>query len=179
VKSLQLIDSVGLPPKFITGSNEKSHYNVQFCYVSNGFNGDGVPDLQVFNERASYHGEIAFDPANGTVLRIAMEAQMPPNELVSKGGMLVEYGPAEIGGKTFICPAKSVSILLAHTTRHQGAYSMSNYQGPAKTFLNDVVFGQYRRFGSETRILTGDSAEPGGDQPASVPAGAPAASPKP
>jgi hypothetical protein len=116
--------------------------------------------LRVFNASASYHGEIAFDPANGAILRITMEAEMPQGELVSKAGMMVEYGPVEIGGKSYICPVKSVSVLQAHTTQNQGAYSRSNYKGPAKTFLNDVTFGQYRRFGSETRILTGDSLAP-------------------
>jgi len=140
--------------------HDKSHYSVQFCCVPEGFNTDGSPILRVFNESASYHGEIAFDPANGAIVRITMEAEMPQGELVSKAGMMVEYGPVEIGGKSYICPVKSVSILQAHTTQNQGAYSRSNYKGPAKTFLNDVAFGQYRRFGSETRILTGDSGDP-------------------
>jgi hypothetical protein len=139
---------------------EKSHYDVQFCCVVSGYSSTGLPETEPFKENAAYHGEIAFDPANGTILRITAEADLLPNELVSRAGMLVEYAPVEIGGKTFVCPAKSVSILLAHTAAHVGAYSRSNYKGSAKTFLNDVVFGQYRRFGSETRILTVDSAEP-------------------
>jgi hypothetical protein len=139
---------------------DKSHYNVRFCCVPDGFNSDGSPILRVFDEVAGYHGEIAFDSANGAILRIAMEAEMPPGEIVSRAGMMVEYAPTEIGGKTFICPAKSVSILMAHTTRHQGAYSQSNYQGPAKTYLNDVIFDQYRRFGAETRILAAEEPTP-------------------
>jgi len=160
--------------------HDKSHYNVQFCCVPDGFNSDGSPITSVFNESASYHGEIAFDPANGAILRITMEAEMPAGELVSKAGMMVEYGQVEIGGKNYICPVKSVSILLAHTTQNQGAYSRSNYKGPAKTFLNDVVFDQYRRFGSETRILTGDNGDPNqpyGPASADAPYAAPARAP--
>ena len=159
---------------------DQSHYNVQFCCVPDGFNSDGSAILRVFNENASYHGNIAFDPANGAILRITMEAEMPTGELVSKAGMMVEYGPVEIGGKSYICPVKSVSILQAHTTQNKGAYSMSNYKGPVKTYLNDVVFDQYRRFGSETRILSVDSGNPNlqsgpatADTPSSGPSRAP------
>jgi hypothetical protein len=140
---------------------EKSSYYVKFCCVVNGYRDDGQPDLQVFDERASYHGEITFDPADGAILRITLQAEMPPKGLVSSAGIDIEYGPVEIGGKTYICPAKSVSVLLAHTTQPPvGMQARSNYHGTAKTFLNDVVFGQYRRFGSETRILTGENEPP-------------------
>ena len=59
--------------------------------------------------------------------------------------ILVEYRPADIAGKSYVCPARSVSILLAHTAQQTGAFSQSHYKGSAKTYLNDVVFGQYRR----------------------------------
>jgi hypothetical protein len=129
---------------------EKSNYYVKFCCES---------DASIFNERASYHGEIAFDPADGSVLRIALQAEMPPKGLVPNAGIVIEYSAVEIGGKSYICPARSVSVLQAHTVPPQGAYSKMNYQGAPKTYLNDVEFGQYRRFGSEVRILAGD-AEP-------------------
>src|ERR1035438_4822352 len=93
--------------------SEKSHYEVQFCCVANGFNSDGTPNLQVFSERASYHGEIAFDPATGTILRITMEAEMQPGELVSKAAMLIEYGPVEIGGKSYT-DRKSTRLNSSH-----------------------------------------------------------------
>ncbi|MGA3134695.1 MAG: hypothetical protein ABSC88_01750 [Terracidiphilus sp.] len=143
-----------------TVPTEKSHYLVQFCCVLDGYNSDGNPNMRIFSENAAYHGEIAFDPASGAILRITMEAELPEGELVSKAAMLVEYGPMEIAGKNYVCPTRSVSILLAHTAQQTGMYSKTNYKGSEKTYLNDVVFGQYRRFGSETRILTGDSLAP-------------------
>jgi hypothetical protein len=39
-------------------------------------------------------------------------------------------------------------------------YSQANYQGPTKTFMNDVVFRAYRRFGSEARIVAVESQTP-------------------
>jgi hypothetical protein len=160
--------------------HEKSNYMVQFCCVAEGFNSDGSPVSRVFSERAAYHGEIAFNPTTGAILRIAMEAEMPTDELVSKAGMLVEYAPVEIGGRSYICPVKSVSVLMAHTASRLGAYSMSSYKGQAKTFLNDVVFDQYRRFGTESRILAGDSEDtngPSAPASAAAPFGAPSRAP--
>jgi hypothetical protein len=160
--------------------SEKSHYPVQFCCIPDGFNSHGSTNFRVFKEIAGYHGDIIFDPASGAVLRIAMEAEVAAGELISKAGIMVEYNSVEIGGEKFICPVRSVSVLMAHTAQQTGMHSRSNYQGTAKTFLNDVAFGQYHRFGSETRILTGDypdSILPSGpasaDSPGSNPTRAP------
>jgi hypothetical protein len=135
---------------------EKSNYNVKFCCLIQGYSSSGLPEKTVFDERSSYHGEIVFDPADGSILRLTLRAEMSPGSLVPKAGIAIEYGPVEIGGKNYVCPARSVSILMAHTAQQKGAASRSNYRGAAKTFLNDVVFAHYRRFGSETRILTAD-----------------------
>jgi hypothetical protein len=133
---------------------EKSSYHVKFCCVPDGFSSSGHPEMEVFDERASYHGDITFDPADGSILRITLEAEMPSKGLVSNAGIAIEYGPVEIAGKSYFCPKRSVSVLLAHTAAQQGTASRTNYQGAAKTFLNDVEFNKYRRFGSETRILS-------------------------
>jgi hypothetical protein len=139
-----------------TVPDEKSNYSVKFCCIANGYT-NGQPDLQMFDERASYRGEIAFDPANGSILRMTVQAEMPPKGLVSNAGIVMEYGSVEIGGQSYICPVKSVSVLMAHTAVQEGMQSRSNYQGAAKTFLNDIAYGQYQRFGSEARIVSVDN----------------------
>jgi hypothetical protein len=140
--------------------DQKSNYYVKFCCIMNGFRSDQTPDLQLFNERAGYHGEIAFDPADGSIQRVTLEAEMPPTCMVPHAGIVIEYSSVEIGGKNYTCPARSVSLLQAHTAVPQGAFSRANYQGTPKTYLNEVEFAQYRRFGSETRILSGDNDPP-------------------
>jgi hypothetical protein len=142
--------------------DEKSNYYVKFCCIPNGTTSNGtlsntMLDWKVFNERASYHGEITFNPADGSILRLTIAAEMPPRGLVPNAGIALEYGPVEIGGKTYICPTKSASVLQAHTEIQQGMASRTHFNGHAKTYLNDVEFTQYRRFGSETRILAGDN----------------------
>ena len=139
---------------------DKSHYSIEFCCISNGFNQDGSPIQQVFNERSAYRGEIAFDPQNGAIFRVTMQAEVPSGELVTEAGLSIDYGQVSIVGKDYICPIRSVSILRAHTAQQTGMISRSHYKGAAKTFLNDVSYGEFRRFGSETRILTGDTSDP-------------------
>jgi len=161
---------------------EKSHYSVGYCCVSNGLNTEAPQpgDWHSFAEIAAYHGEIAFDPASGAILRITLEADMLPNEAVSKNGMMVEYGAVDIGGQSYICPLRSVSLLFAHTTQPpMGKHPVEIYKGSAKRFLNDAVFEQYHRFGSETRILAGNQVEPAGNLPAPVAGAAVSTSPQP
>lgn len=134
----------------------KSNYFVKFCCTVDGYRSDGEPELAVFNERAGYQGDITFNPTDGSILRVSLRAEMPPSGMVPNAGIVIEYSPVEIGGRTYICPSRSISMVQAHAGQQNPAYAKSNYRGPVKTFLNDVDFKQYRRFGSETRILTSD-----------------------
>jgi hypothetical protein len=140
-----------------TVAGDKSNYHVRFCCVVDGYASNGQPEMKVFDERVSYGGEIAFQPANGAVIRLTVQADMAPQGLVSGAGIAVEYGPVEIGGKSSVCPLKSISLLKVFTAKPEGAFSQSHYQGTPKTFLNDVEFADYHRFGSEARILAGDA----------------------
>jgi hypothetical protein len=139
---------------------DKSNYRVQFCCVVNSYRANGQPEMEIFNERASYQGEITFNPADGSILRMTLQAELPRTGLVASAGIVIDYGSVGIGGRNYICPEHSVSVLAAHIAKPEGMYSKAMYQGPAKIFLNDIVFGEYRRFGSEARILTGEDAQP-------------------
>ena len=133
---------------------EKSNYHLKFCCILGGYELDGTPKTQVSNERSAYHGDIVFSPADGSIRLLTVEADVPAGALVSSAGIAVEYAATDIGGRSYICPVRSVSMLQAHTAQPGNATSGSNYKGPAKTFLNDVRFSNYRRFGSETKVLT-------------------------
>lgn len=137
--------------------DEKSNYRVQFCCIVEGYASDGTPETKVFNERSAYHGEIVFDPADGSIWLLTLEADLPSGGLVPGAGIAIEYAETEIGGRRYLCPLRSVSVLRAHDAQQSGAVSRSNYKGEPKTFLNDVRFSNYRRFGSETRLLTGSA----------------------
>jgi hypothetical protein len=141
---------------------EKSHYEVTFCCVTK------EKEYRAFKQLSGYHGEIAVDPANGTILRMTLEADLKPADPIARADMLVEYGPIELGGTTYFCPVKSVSISRApaqvvHAVRMQRFSSTlveQNNQSiaePLQTLLNDVVFDQYHLFRADVRVLTTDN----------------------
>jgi VWFA-related protein len=146
-------------------AREKSHYEVSFCCVP-GDSGNGV-----FQQYTSYNGDIAVDPVNGTILRLTLKADLKAPDPLLRSDIMVEYGPVEIGGQTYICPTKSVSVTLAPTLP-ANTFEMTRYRGllldqdkfaameHLQTLLNDAAFVQYHLFRAESRILTGDNATP-------------------
>ena len=146
-------------------AREKSHYEVSFCCVP-GDSGNGV-----FQQYTGYNGDIAVDPVNGTILRLTLKADLKAPDPLLRSDIMVEYGPVEIGGRTYICPTKSVSITLAPTLP-ANTFEMTRYRGllldqdkfaameHLQTLLNDAAFVQYHLFRAESRILTGDNATP-------------------
>jgi hypothetical protein len=137
---------------------EKSHYVVQFCCTREDASESFARNI--YSQQSAYRGEIAFNPETGAILRITAEAELTPGELVAKAAMVVEYGQVEIAGRSIILPQKSVSLLQAHTAPPRSAMHMAIYSDMPKTFLNDTVFTDYHQFRAETRILTGDAAQP-------------------
>jgi hypothetical protein len=153
----------------------KSHYEVNYCCVQSENRN------RVFKQLSGYHGEMAIDPANGTILRLTVQAELGKADPIVKAEMLVEYGSVEIGGATYTCPLKSVSISLAqerdiHAVRMQRysatmvEQSNENIPKPLQILLDDVAFEQYHLFRAESSILTGDSTETASNPPASGPA---------
>ena len=68
--------------------------------------------------------------------------------------IMVEYGPEELGRETYICPQRSVEVSRGRTERelHEWGMIFSVYSY-FETMINDVTFGGYHKFGSESRIL--------------------------
>lgn len=143
-----------------TVPREKSHYQVEYCCV---FSGD---ESHVFQQFSGYHGLIAVDPNTGAILRVTLQADLKPSDPLVRSDILVEYSPVEIGGKSYVCPVKSVSISLAPALP-TNAYEIQRYRNTVvekqtsrenlQTFLNDVVFAQYHLFRAESRILSADN----------------------
>jgi len=123
---------------------EKSHYSVEFCCFQ-----FGKVRNQEFREYAAYHGEMALDPTTGAVLRLMIVADMESLAPILKSGILVEYGPVLIGGSTSYCPVRSVSMQV------EWEYGTELMQ----TSLNEVSFSKYHKFGTESRVLTGNDGE--------------------
>jgi hypothetical protein len=153
----------------------KSHYMVKYCCVMSG---DGA--MHEFRTVPPYHGEIAVDPKTGTVLRLVVQSDLKPNHEISRADVVVEYSPVDIGGRSYICPTRSVSIttardVVARGIRYTGniAYYDDIVGTPTVTSINDAVFSNYHQFRSEMRILPADASEQDGNKPADAPANPP------
>ena len=147
----------------------KSHYQTQFCCIPAGSN-------HVYKEFSGYHGEITLDAINGTIHRLTLQADLKAPNPMTKTNLMVEYGPVEIGGKTYICPVRSVALALAQPqARSQsgladsigflglhgsGEESNSMPETSLQTLLIDVTFEKYHMFRSESRILVDNNPEP-------------------
>jgi hypothetical protein len=117
----------------------QSHYSV-------GFHGP-LSDKGDAELATGYYGEVALDAATGTILRVTVEADVGfQTSRILRADIMVEYGPVEIGGKTYTCPIRSVSIC-------RFVYGFA--AGPEVTLLNDVTFTDYHQFRAESRILPG------------------------
>jgi VWFA-related protein len=138
---------------------EKSAYDTGGCCLPDG---DGT---SAFRSRVGYHGEIAIDPATGAILRLELIFDLKSTTPLNRSEIMIEYGPVEIAGKTYICPVKSVSIsrgrsvaVLSETlnarARNQWRESFRTY-GPYATMLNDITFDSFHLFHADSHMLTG------------------------
>jgi VWFA-related protein len=134
---------------------EFAHFDVSFCCLAD-------PDGTVpFNTTAAYHGEITIDPETGAIYRITAEADLLPRLPIDRSDVMVEFSSTVIGGQTFICPARSVSISRGRKVILLHEWNMAfGIYGPFETMLNDVAFSNYHLFASQHRILPDVSPAP-------------------
>jgi hypothetical protein len=109
----------------------------------------------------AYHGEIAIDPATGSILRISMVADLMGPYQSLQTAILVEYASLAIGDHTCICPAHSVTYSKLPVAGSTG--DAQNGAVMVQTQLNDVVFTHYHLTGSETQTVAGTKAQSGGN----------------
>jgi hypothetical protein len=127
---------------------EKSHFQVWLCCLPDG---DGT---QSYHRYAGYHTDIAIDPVSGAILRLQLQVDFKSSTPVSRSGNMIEYGPVEIGGKSYVCPLRGVSIMRARSVRVLTDWDeMYRSWGPYSTMLNDMSFDRYHMFRSESHIL--------------------------
>ena len=141
---------------------EKSTYTVKYCCF-------GTPNtgLRPFETIPPFHGEIAIDPVTGAVYRLLLITDLSPSDPIFQAQTVVEYEPVEIGGRTYICPRKSVTLTTAITQiMHQGCWgnvgatsdcSPIEVAKPKDTAINDTEYDSYHVFGSEMRIVPQES----------------------
>ena len=135
-----------------------SSYDTGGCCLPDG---DGT---SAFRSRVGYHGEVAIDPSTGAILRLGLIFDLTSTTPLDLSEIVIEYGPVEIAGMTYICPVRSVSIsrgrsvvTLSETLNAQGGKqwreSFRTY-GPYATMLNDITFDTFHLFHADSRMLT-------------------------
>jgi VWFA-related protein len=103
-----------------------------------------------------FHGEFAIDPASGAILRLTLEADLKPRQPLDRSDIMVEYGPQVLGGRTYICPTRSVSLSRQRVIMDMHGWSEGyKVYAPFETLLNDVVFDKYHLFHPTVRMLPG------------------------
>lgn len=129
---------------------EKSLYQVGGCCLPDG---DGTI---AFRKLAGYHGEITIDPASGAILRLTLQANLKSTTPLVRSDIMVEYGQVEIGGKSYICPVRSVSISRARSVIVLTEWDESfRTFGPYATMLDDITYDGYHMFRADSRLLPG------------------------
>lgn len=138
-----------------------SSYDVDHCCLRGEKHFEASPE---------YRGELNVDSTTGAILRLTMqstpgwilEPNLHPVLPVEATGMMVEYGPVEIGGRPYICPVRSVIYVRTRSMKQLTFWGQSfEVYSPYETQLNDIAYTDYRKFGSEFRILPGFEVVPG------------------
>jgi hypothetical protein len=137
-----------------TAANTNIAPELEFCCLPEG---DGTTPYQ---NKADTYGEFAVNPDTGAIMRIVINADLneerDPDVPLIRSQVMVEYGPEKLGGKTYICPQRSVEISRGRSERQLYEWGMVfSLYSYFETMINDVTFGGYHKFGSEARILPG------------------------
>lgn len=117
--------------------------------------------LVPWEKKELYHGEFAVDPASGTILRLTVQADLEPRLPMQQSDVMVEYTPVMIGGTTYFCPTRSVTVSRQRTTMdiHEWSESFKVY-APFETVLSDMAYQKFHLFHSVSRLLPGYTPAP-------------------
>ena len=120
-----------------------------------GYGGDLSNDHsapQVVVIRPGYHGSLWIDPGSGTILRISLIADVKGSSNLERAAILVDYGPVRIGGKTFVCPVRSLALSDAP------ANVRTTMNGATTEWLNENLFTNYHLFHASSQIVSQGTA---------------------
>lgn len=104
----------------------------------------GKSHCNVDGQFPGYQGEITVNPSSGAILRLVLRADPTPNLPLLRAEFVLDYGPVQLGGKTYICPLKGVA-LSAKSKRW---------------WLNEIAFEQYHLYQASAQIVAGPSQGP-------------------
>ncbi|HTQ55731.1 MAG TPA: hypothetical protein VMI94_14790 [Bryobacteraceae bacterium] len=136
-----------------TLGRKHSHYAITWCcWISRH-------EYQPRQTNTAYHGEIFMDARTGEVLRLTRKAAPPFGFPTIAADTMVQYAPVGIGGKSYLCPVRSIVVSKAKTAQ---IWPKVIY------YLNDTTFTNYRKFVTDTalRWLPANTRVPAAADPA-------------
>jgi len=117
-------------------------FNFQVASANSNFDLTGENNRQ---HAVGFHGLVYLDPATRSVRRITIDADdIPDNLLVRASSISVDYSWVSINNHDYLLPIR-------------GAVSLR--EGKHQAVLNEFEFRNYRRFGSQIRILTKEESK--------------------
>jgi VWFA-related protein len=124
-------------------------------------------DASTVRTAPAYHGSLWVDPETGVVLRLSIEIGENEVGQFKRFAVMVQYAPVQIGGRNFICPARSLALDLASAGVTSSLFGNSGLADAPTEWLNVASYSGYHRFASTTRILA-DTQETQPEKPDSA-----------
>ena len=92
-----------------------------------------------FKSTAPYHGRFFIDPDSGVVVRMIVETELKPEEVVHQLDMRVDYGAVKAGASTVVVPVRTVinSVVVPNGESGAGGYS-------TRSILLTSAYSEYR-----------------------------------
>jgi hypothetical protein len=92
-----------------------------------------------FKTTAPYHGRFFIDPESGVVVRMIVESELKPSDVVHQLDTRTDYGAVKAGPGTFLVPVKTVinSVVVPNGDSGAGGYS-------TRSILLTSVYSEYR-----------------------------------
>jgi hypothetical protein len=143
--------------RFSIDENVSTYYVKWCCYMRPG------GGMNEFEAVPPYYGEIAVEPETGRVVRLMVMAELDKDAPLTQTGIVVEYGPVEIGGKSYFLPQKAISTSMG-PAKHVANWTQSDFQVVESvdkfpvTAVNDMRFEKYQVFRGELRIVPENEA---------------------
>ena len=147
--------SMGLAAVFrYSVAEQDSKYEVN--YACNGSN--------AFHSQPGYRGSLAIDPVSGAILRLTLQADSKPEDPISHVASVIEYGPMDLGGRTYICPIHTLAFSVEEVSTCFRAFEdqalVHNRTLVRPLVLNRTTFSDYHRLGSTYRIIADPPENP-------------------
>jgi hypothetical protein len=119
-----------------------SHYDVNYK----------CPTSDAFHDDPPYHGTFSVDPATGALMRITLETESRPDDPITHIASVIEYGPVEIGERSYICPVRSLATVVEEASACAAEHHSQKMAQPI-LMINQTSFTDYHRLGSTVRMV--------------------------